>query len=81
MDIYVRQGDSLWYFSQLYGINLQLIVDSNRDIQPNQLAAGQRIRIPGFVAQSYQIRRGDSFGGLPKGVIFHLMHCCLLTLM
>jgi g-D-glutamyl-meso-diaminopimelate peptidase len=66
MDIYVRQGDSLWYFSQLYGINLQLIVDSNRDIQPSQLAAGQQIRIPGFVAQNYQIRRGDSFWGIAQ---------------
>ena len=66
MDIFVRQGDSLWYYSQLYGINLQLIVDSNRDIQPSQLAAGQRIRIPGFVAQNYQIRRGDSFWSIAQ---------------
>jgi g-D-glutamyl-meso-diaminopimelate peptidase len=66
MEIYVRQGDSLWYYSQLYGINLQLIVDSNRNIQPSQLAAGQVIRIPGFVAQNYQIRRGDSFWGIAQ---------------
>jgi g-D-glutamyl-meso-diaminopimelate peptidase len=66
MEIYVRQGDSLWYYSQLYGINLQLIIDSNRDIQPNQLAAGQVIRIPGFVAQNYQIVRGDSFWGIAQ---------------
>ena len=66
MDIYVRQGDSLWYYSQLYGINIQLIFDSNREIQPNQLSAGQRIRIPGFVAQNYQIRRGDSFWGIAQ---------------
>ncbi|NWQ42704.1 LysM peptidoglycan-binding domain-containing protein [Bacillus sp. EB106-08-02-XG196] len=66
MDIYVRQGDSLWYYSQLYGINLQLIIDSNRDIEPSQLAAGQRIRIPGFAAQNYQIRRGDSFWGIAQ---------------
>ncbi|MCM3691320.1 M14 family metallopeptidase [Neobacillus niacini] len=66
MEIYVRQGDSLWYYSQLYGINLQLIVDSNRTIQPNQLAAGQVIRIPGFVAQNYQIARGDSFWGIAQ---------------
>ena len=64
MDIYVRQGDSFWYYSQLFGINIQLIIDSNREIQPNQLAAGQRIRIPGFVAQNYQIRRGDSLWGI-----------------
>ena len=66
MDIYVRQGDSLWYYSQLFGINIQLIIDSNREIQPNQLSAGQRIRIPGFVAQNYQIRRGDSFWGIAQ---------------
>jgi g-D-glutamyl-meso-diaminopimelate peptidase len=61
MDIYVRQGDSLWYYSQIFGINLQLILDSNREILPNQLSAGQRIRIPGFVSQNYQIKSGDSF--------------------
>lgn len=66
MDIYVRQGDSLWYYSQLYGINIQLIIDSNRDVQPSQLAAGQRIRIPGFVGQNYQIRRGDSFWSIAQ---------------
>jgi g-D-glutamyl-meso-diaminopimelate peptidase len=66
MDIYVRQGDSLWYYSQLYGINFQLIVDSNREIQPSQLAVGQLIQIPGFVAQNYQIRRGDSFWGIAR---------------
>lgn len=66
MDIYVRQGDSLWYYSQLYGINLQLIIDSNRDIQPSQLTTGQRVRIPGFVAQNYQIRRGDSFWSIAQ---------------
>ncbi|MEH7248873.1 M14 family metallopeptidase [Neobacillus niacini] len=66
MDIYVREGDSLWYYSQLHGINFQLIVDSNREIQPSQLAVGQLIQIPGFVAQDYQIRRGDSFWGIAR---------------
>ena len=66
MDIYVRQGDSLWYYSQLYRINIQLIIDSNRDIQPSQLAAGQRVRIPGFFGQNYQIRRGDSFWSIAQ---------------
>ncbi|MEH7113918.1 M14 family zinc carboxypeptidase [Neobacillus niacini] len=66
MDIYVREGDSLWYYSQLYGINFQMIVDSNREIQPSQLAVGQLIQIPGFVAQDYQIRRGDSFWGIAR---------------
>jgi g-D-glutamyl-meso-diaminopimelate peptidase len=60
MDIIVRQGDSLWHYSQLFKIDLQLINDSNRDLQPNALSIGQKIRIPGFVAQEYQIRQGDT---------------------
>jgi g-D-glutamyl-meso-diaminopimelate peptidase len=60
MDVFVRPGDSLWFYSQLFRINLQLIRDSNRDVQMDPLLVGQRIRIPGFVAQQYQIRAGDS---------------------
>jgi g-D-glutamyl-meso-diaminopimelate peptidase len=60
MDVYVRRGDTLWFYSQLFAINLQLIRDSNRDIQWNTLSIGQRIRIPGFVAQEYQIKSGDN---------------------
>jgi g-D-glutamyl-meso-diaminopimelate peptidase len=60
MDVYVRRGDTLWFYSQLFAMNLQLIYDSNRDIQLNTLAIGQRIRIPGFVSQEYQIRAGDN---------------------
>lgn len=66
MDIIVRRGDSFWYFSQLFGLNLQLILDSNRDIQANQLAPGQRIRIPGFVSQQYTIRKNDSFWSIAQ---------------
>lgn len=60
MDVFVRPGDTLWDYSQLFAMNLQLIRDSNRDIQVSSLSIGQRIRIPGFVAQQYQLRRGDS---------------------
>ncbi|OLS38532.1 M14 family metallopeptidase [Bacillus sp. MRMR6] len=66
MDIFVRQGDSLWYYSQLFNISLPLIEDSNQDIQPNQLAVGQRIRIPGFVTQNYQVKAGDTFWGIAQ---------------
>jgi len=67
MDIFVRQGDSLWNYSQLFKINLQLIYDSNQDIQPNQLSVGQRVRIPGFVAQEYQLKSGDTLWGIAQG--------------
>ncbi|MGG3804816.1 M14 family metallopeptidase [Metabacillus fastidiosus] len=60
MDVFVRRGDSFWYFSQLFKIHMQLIINSNRNINPQVLSIGQRIQIPGFVAVSYQIRQGDS---------------------
>jgi g-D-glutamyl-meso-diaminopimelate peptidase len=58
MDVYVRQGDSLWLYSQLFNVPLQLIVDSNRTIQQNQLYIGQNIQIPGFIATYYEIKAG-----------------------
>ncbi|MFY3792597.1 M14 family metallopeptidase [Ureibacillus sp. MALMAid1270] len=60
MDIYVRRGDSFWYYSQVFNLPLQLIIDSNRNINPQAVVIGQRIRIPGFVAVNYQIQPGDS---------------------
>ena len=42
MDVVVRQGDSLWYYSQLFKLNHTLLIDSNRNIQPNLLSIGQR---------------------------------------
>ncbi|OKL35470.1 LysM peptidoglycan-binding domain-containing protein, partial [Domibacillus mangrovi] len=60
MDVVVRAGDSLWSYSQLFTIRLQLIKDSNRELQPDRLSVGQRIRIPGFVTHNYRIKSGDS---------------------
>lgn len=61
MDIYVRPGDSLWYFSQLFSIPLQLILDSNRNVNPQLLSLGERIQIPGFSTVNNQIKQGDTF--------------------
>lgn len=61
VDIIVRPGDSLWHFSEVFKIPLQLILDSNEDINPQFLRVGQRVRIPGFVTNNYQIKQGDSF--------------------
>lgn len=66
MDIIVRRGDSLWYYSQLFHLDLQLILDSNRDIDPDKVSVGQRIRIPGFVAQDYQVQQGDSLWAIAR---------------
>ena len=70
MDVYVRPGDSLWYYSQLFKIPLQLIIDSNRDSNPQVLSVNGRIQIPGFVTVSYQIQPGDSFWSIAGRRIF-----------
>ena len=70
MDVYVRPGDSLWNFSQLFKMPLQLIIDSNRNINPQILSVNGRIQIPGFVTVSYQIQPGDSLWSIAGGEIF-----------
>ncbi|MFJ7828131.1 M14 family metallopeptidase [Psychrobacillus sp. NPDC096623] len=60
MDVYVRPGDSLWYYSQLFKIPFKLIIDSNQNINPQLLSVGVRIQIPGYITTPYQIKSGDS---------------------
>lgn len=66
MDIYVRRGDSFWYFSNVFNIPLQLIIDSNRNLNPNALEAGQTVKVPGFAAVDYRIRAGDTLWGIAQ---------------
>lgn len=66
MDITIRRGDTLTYYSQLFHISLQLILDSNPEFQPIQLQAGQKVKIPGFLTQEYEIKQDDSFWALAQ---------------
>ncbi|MEH7308805.1 M14 family metallopeptidase [Neobacillus drentensis] len=68
MEIVVRQGDSLWRYSQMFQVNLQLLNDSNPTIDPNNLSVGQQVQIPGFVANEHQIRPGDSFWSIAQNM-------------
>ena len=80
MDVYVRSGDSLWYYSQLFKVPFRLIIDSNRNIDPQTLSIGARIQIPGYVTTSYQIKSGIHCGLLLVAEIFHWIHFSLLIL-
>ncbi|MEK4485115.1 M14 family zinc carboxypeptidase [Psychrobacillus sp. FSL H8-0484] len=66
MDVYVRRGDSFWYYSQLFKIPQQLIINSNRNINPQTLSVGKLIQIPGYVTVSYQIKTGDTFWSIAE---------------
>lgn len=71
MEIVARQGDSLWHYSQMFQVNLQLINDANPRIDPNNLSVGQQVRIPGFIAKEYQIRPGDSLWSIAQNMNLH----------
>jgi len=60
LQVNVRNGDSLWYYSQLFNIRLPLIMDSNPNAANRYLYIGQTINIPGYVAVNYTIQSGDS---------------------
>ena len=60
MKVSVRKGDSLWYYSQLFAMPLQLLVDSNHMIEPKFLQISQHIHIPGFLIRTHRIKEGDT---------------------
>ncbi|MGE7764014.1 M14 family zinc carboxypeptidase [Peribacillus sp. NPDC096540] len=66
MDVFVRQNDSLWHYSQLFNVNYQLIIDSNSGIDPLALMIGQKIKIPGFTTTGHRIKKGDSLWAIAK---------------
>ena len=66
MKVSVRLGDSLWYYSQIYGIPIQLMIDSNRTIDANRLQIGQEVNIPGFISETVSIKQGDTLWSLAK---------------
>ncbi|MEH7178743.1 M14 family metallopeptidase [Neobacillus vireti] len=60
MEVRVREGDSLSYFGRLFMIPLELIVDSNENIDPSSLKPGMKIMIPGYVSIPYTVKEEDT---------------------
>ncbi|TYS14314.1 LysM peptidoglycan-binding domain-containing protein [Rossellomorea vietnamensis] len=66
MEVQLRRGDTFYYYSQLFYLPLQLIIDSNSDMAGNSLQIGQTVSIPGFYIGNYTIRQGDTFWGIAR---------------
>ncbi|MFJ5625630.1 M14 family metallopeptidase [Peribacillus loiseleuriae] len=66
MEVIVRKGDSLWDYSQLFGVNVHLIVDSNLGVNASLLTIGQRVKIPGYISVDYRVVAGDSLWSIAK---------------
>lgn len=61
MEVLVRTGDSLSYYSSLFKIPLNLILDSNPNANPTNLKISEKIAIPGYQLISYTIKKNDTF--------------------
>jgi len=59
MDIRIRQGDTVWFYSQLFQIPFNLLSDSNPNLALEGLKIGQLVRIPGYRVESYTVKKGD----------------------
>lgn len=66
MKVEVRRGDTLWYYSNLFKIPLDLMIDSNPTVNPTNLEPLQQIKIPGFQIIPYKILKGDTLSQLAK---------------
>ncbi|MDP4164819.1 MAG: M14 family metallopeptidase [Bacillota bacterium] len=78
MEIRVRNGDSLWYYSRLFGVPEKLIMDSNPGIADDELGISKTIRIPGYRKVPYTLLAGDTlwnistYSGIPEDMLFLL---------
>lgn len=61
MQVRVRSGDTFWYYSRLFLVPMDLIIDSNPNMNVADLTVGQTVRIPGFQTENYTIKKGDTF--------------------
>lgn len=59
MQIAVRPGDSLWGYSVMFDVPLQLILDSNPSLGTT-LQVGDLVQIPGYIWHEYTVVAGDT---------------------
>lgn len=64
LKIIVQKGDTLWHYSQLFEVPLVLIIDSNRQLNAENLQIGSTVKIPGYIQETYTIQRGDTFSSI-----------------
>ena len=79
MDVFIRPGDSIWYYSQVFKLPLQLIVDSNPNLNAQGLLPQQKIKIPGYVTNQYTIQHGDSIWEIAQRINMHMDAILLLN--
>lgn len=64
MKVKARKGDSLSYYASLFRIPVELLVDSNPQLDPDHLEADEMVEVPGFIKETCVVREGDTLWGL-----------------
>jgi len=74
MQIAVRPGDTLWGYSVMFDVPLQLILDSNPTLG-SSLQVGDLINIPGFTWNEYTVVAGDTLWQIARrnNIPLHLL--------
>ncbi|MEN6436693.1 MAG: LysM domain-containing protein, partial [Anaerolineaceae bacterium] len=65
----VQSGDTLYSIALRFGIDLQVLIDANTQIDPNNLSIGDQINIPGYegiegTITSILVQPGQTFRNL-----------------
>ena len=72
MQIFVRPGDSITTYSELFQIPHSLIIDSNPFVIPNMLKVGETIQIPGYLCVYQTIQSKTSLAQIAAQHNLHL---------
>ncbi|MFE7061037.1 M14 family metallopeptidase [Sutcliffiella sp. NPDC057660] len=63
-----RRGDTLWYYSQLFGVRLGLLTEANKKLNAEKLQQASVVAIAGFVKEAYKIKSGDTAYSLARSL-------------
>ncbi|MGM8216388.1 M14 family metallopeptidase [Bacillaceae bacterium W0354] len=66
MNIRIRPGMTFYSLSNLFQTPLPLLLQANRDKNPNSLIIGEVIRIPGYYQEQYVINPGDTLWNISR---------------
>lgn len=63
-----RRGDTIWYYSQLFGLRLELLTEANKKLIAENLQQATEVAIAGFVREAYKIKSGDTAYSLARSL-------------
>ena len=79
MLVQVRKGDSLWYYSQLFSVPLQILEDANKEGKCDNLPEGSTVKIPAYRKVTVNFQPGDTLWTIAASRKLHVDSLYLLN--